>query len=114
MMKSCPGEIQLLSLKDTYPLPDSLSKFPGPLKGKGKKKDLLAWLKAHVVAVEQEGRPKGFIDVELAKRHDEKLLLLKVLHLLVEHDGRLEGAVPVDQAVHAVLSDGLSSGPQTS
>ena len=32
-------------LKEVFTLPEDFTKFPGPLKGKGKKKDVSMWLK---------------------------------------------------------------------
>lgn len=100
------GEVKFLNIKDMEPLPERLTKFPGPIKGKSKKKEVLAWLGAGIDTL-----AKDLPDVSLhqhlsleAKRSIERLLLWKLLRVFVEHDGHLEGNAAVDQAVRGILS----------
>jgi hypothetical protein len=100
-MKCSPGEIRVQSVKDVFPLPEDIARFPGPLRAKGKKKDLLAWLTKKVETLEHQlGEPalEHSVHQDEMKRFEDKALLLKLLLFLVENDGRLEG----DAAIAAV------------
>jgi hypothetical protein len=106
-LKAGGGEFKVRGASHIFSDPLSLPQFPGPLK-KGKKKELSAWLKAHVESLESKmqtlypaiGQPPNSYQVRLS----ERLLLWKVMALLVEHDGTLEGTPAVDEAVIALLS----------
>ncbi|KAI8943531.1 vesicle coat component [Plenodomus lindquistii] len=95
MMKCSPGEIQLHSVKDLFPLQEDIAKFPGPLKSKSKKKEVLVWLGRRIEALEmqlKEPTLEHSSTQDEIKRLEDRALLWKVLSTLVEHDGRLEGA----------------------
>lgn len=105
-MLRTPGEVRVRSMKEIEPLPDHLAKFPGPLRGKSKKKDALAWLAAGITAMEKE-LPDVSLSPQLsleAKRSIERLLLWKILRVFIEFDGHLEGSPAVDKAVREVLT----------
>ncbi len=105
MMKTSPGEVSLRSIKDVYPLDDYLCKFPGPLRAKGKKKDIVAWLNSSIDHIESKSAAADVGSrVVGPKRQDENLLLWKVLRVFVEQDGLLEGNPTVEKAVRLVLS----------
>ena len=94
MMKCSPGEVKIQSVKDLYPLAEDIAKFPGPLKAKGKKKEVSAWLAKKIAASESQLKDPGMehsISSDDMKRLEEKILLVKLLHFLVENDGRLDG-----------------------
>ncbi|KAH8712164.1 Sec23-binding domain of Sec16-domain-containing protein [Phaeosphaeriaceae sp. PMI808] len=94
MMKCSPGEIKIQSIKETFPLAEDIAKFPGPLKAKSKKKDVSIWLATKIEASEiqlKEPSLEHSLSSEDIKRLEEKALLLKLLHFLVENDGRLDG-----------------------
>ncbi|KAH7089566.1 COPII coat assembly protein SEC16 [Paraphoma chrysanthemicola] len=96
MMKCIPGEIKLQSIKDVLPLSEDLAKFPGPLKAKSKKKDVLSWLVQKTEVLDTQLKAPGLehsMSPEDSTRLEERSLLLKLLHFLVENDGRLEGDV---------------------
>lgn len=100
-----PGEVKVLHAKDVDPLPDRLAKFPGPLKGKSKKKETIAWLSSGIETLEKT-LPDVSFHPELspeAKRAMERLLLWKILRVFIEHDGALEGSPAVEKAVKEVL-----------
>ncbi|KAI0438558.1 Sec23-binding domain of Sec16-domain-containing protein [Xylaria telfairii] len=106
-----PGEVKVKHMKDIQPLEDRLSKFPGPLKGKSKKKDVSAWLTAGI-----DGLERTLLNVPFQqhvshedKREVERILLWKILRVLVENDGVLEGNPTVEKAVRDVISPGLES-----
>ena len=102
------GEVKLSSIKDLEPLQERLSKFPGPLKGKSKKKEVVAWLSAGIETLQKELPDLSFhseLSLE-AKRAIERLLLWKILRVFIEHDGVLEGNPAVVKAVRDVLSPG--------
>lgn len=106
MIVRSPGEIKITAIKDVQPLEERLAKFPGPLRGKSKKKETTAWLTAGIQELEK-GLPNLAFPGNLAhedKRAVERVLLWKILRIFVEHDGALEGNPTVDKAVRDVLS----------
>ncbi|PTB69553.1 SEC16 protein [Trichoderma citrinoviride] len=103
-----PGEVKVQNVKDIETLPDRLAKFPGPLKGKSKKKEVLTWLSAGIESLAKE-LPDVTFHPQLsheAKRTIERLLLWKILRVFVEYDGVLEGNPAAEKAVRDVLSPG--------
>ena len=106
-----PGEVKVKHMKDIQPLEERLAKFPGPLKGKSKKKEVLAWLTTGIDGFERT-LPNVSFQQQVShedKRAVERLLLWKVLRILVEHDGVLEGSPTVAKAVRDVISPGLET-----
>lgn len=102
------GPVIIHNVKETFPLNDRDAKFPGPLngKGKGKKKDVLAWLGGKIEDLERslEG---SLLDLafptELKKRAEEKVILWRMVRLLLEHDNVLEGKAGADAAARLIL-----------
>ncbi|KXJ93277.1 Sec23-binding domain of Sec16-domain-containing protein [Microdochium bolleyi] len=101
-----PGEVKMQNVKDIYPLEERLSKFPGPLKGRSKKKETIAWLTAAIEGLEQQRPNVGFqmSQSHEDKRAEERILLYKILKTFIENDGVLEGNASVDRAVREVIS----------
>ncbi|KAI5849612.1 Sec23-binding domain of Sec16-domain-containing protein [Morchella snyderi] len=101
MIKCSPGEVKVKNIRDILPLKEIEGKFPGPAwngsKNKGKKKEMLPWMTSRVEALESELGGQG-------KRAEEKILLWKVVRLLLEYDGVLEGNSEVEKAVRVVLT----------
>ncbi|KAL9471240.1 hypothetical protein ACSS6W_009181 [Trichoderma asperelloides] len=107
-MLRASGEVKVQNIKDIESLPDRLAKFPGPLKGKSKKKEVLAWLTSGIDGLEKE-LPEVSYHPQLsyeAKRTIERLLLWKILRIFIEHDGVLESNPAAEKAVRDVLSPG--------
>ncbi|KAK8247999.1 Sec23-binding domain of Sec16-domain-containing protein [Phyllosticta capitalensis] len=107
MVKCTAGEVRIQKANDICPLWDPIVKFPGPLKAKGKKKDIVNWLKQSIETMEKDYNSKifnGELPSDVRIRFEEKILLWKVLDIFVEHDGHLEGSDAVTQAVRKVLS----------
>lgn len=108
------GEVRVKSIKDIEQLDEHLAKFPGPLRGKSKKKDALLWLASGIEKLEKE-MPDVSLHQHLsleAKRSIERVILWKLLRVFVEFDGRLEGTTAVDTAVQQVLTPkDQASGP---
>lgn len=105
-IKCVAGEVKLRKLKDISSEVDSLLKFPGPLKSKNKKKDVLSWLSAKITLLEQHvssTRPAGPMDGGLDARASEKVLLWQIVRIMVENDGILAGNAAVDMAVRQVV-----------
>ncbi|KAF1980792.1 hypothetical protein K402DRAFT_365845 [Aulographum hederae CBS 113979] len=112
MIKCAPGEVKTQNIRSVIPLEDHIAKFPGPLK-KGKKKEVLAWLKTRIEAFEMQYREEsmnGFATPEEPKRMEEKILLWKVVSVLVENDGVLEGTPATQQVVRNILSTETTDG----
>lgn len=95
-MKVSAGEVTVKKIEEWIPLKDHVSKFPGPLKGKAKKKDVLTWLASSISGFENEAMSFP------SKNLEEKILLWKVMRILVEQDGNLDGPQAV-QSVSEIL-----------
>ncbi|KAK1984047.1 Sec23-binding domain of Sec16-domain-containing protein [Colletotrichum cereale] len=111
MIIRSPGEVHVKHVKDIQPLEERLAKFPGPLRGKSKKKETVAWLNAGIEALERE-MPEVSFQTQLSHEHKrtlERVLLWKILRVFVEHDGVLEGTAAVDKAVRDILAPGLTA-----
>ncbi|KAL1838254.1 hypothetical protein VTJ49DRAFT_2863 [Mycothermus thermophilus] len=111
-MVRAPGEVKIRNVKDIVPLEDRLAKFPGPLKGKSKKKETIAWLTSGIESLEQALPTTYGIHTQLShedKRATERVLLWKILRVFVEHDGVLEGNPAVEKAVRHILCPGLDA-----
>ncbi|KAI1391454.1 Sec23-binding domain of Sec16-domain-containing protein [Hypoxylon trugodes] len=111
MIVRSPGEVKVKHVKDIQPLEERLAKFPGPLKGKSKKKETVAWLTASIETLERSLPNVSFQQVvsHEDKRTIERLLLWKILRVFIENDGTLEGNPTVDKAVREVISPGLDA-----
>lgn len=106
MIVRSPGEVKVKTIKDVQPLEERLAKFPGPLRGKSKKKETIAWLTAGIQELEAS-LPNLAFSNDLShedKRAVERVLLWKILSIFIEHDGILEGNPSVEKAVRDVLS----------
>lgn len=110
MIKCSPGEVHVRPANDLIPLEDHVAKFPGPLRSKSKKKDILTWLANRVVTLESELLfvSQGTTLPDPRKRLEERVLLLKVLTALVEHDGVLEGNSNIEKLTRTILSPELA------
>ncbi|KZF21402.1 hypothetical protein L228DRAFT_262424 [Xylona heveae TC161] len=101
MIKCAPGEVTVRSAKDICPLPERFVKFPGPLKGKSKKKDVASWLTDVIKSFEEDGATDPVLSSSL--QYQEKVLLWKVLRSFIENDGLLEGNPAIESAVRKLL-----------
>lgn len=111
MLKCSPGEVKL-SIGKVFPLEEGIVTFPGPLKSKGKKKEVLDWLQRRVVQIEAS-RIQSLPSTTLPssqKRLEEKVLLWKTLQILVEHDGLTEGNPVAISAARSLLLPELGPG----
>jgi hypothetical protein len=109
MIVRSPGEIKVRNFKEIDPLQARITSFPGPLKGKSKKKEVLSWLSSGIEMLENSAaylKTAGNLSHE-DKRTEERILLWKILSVFIDHDGLLEGSPAVDKAVRAVLSPGI-------
>ena len=105
-IKPTVGEVSLKRVKDVTQLPGHLSSFPGPLRSKSKKKDLLTWLGIFIAKLEADA-PAVLPSQSLPdprKCHQEKLLLWKVVKSLVEYDGILDGNADALKSINQVLT----------
>lgn len=109
MIIRSPGVVKIRNIKDTDPLQERLTTFPGPLKGKSKKKDVISWLTSGIEMLEGSAsylRSVSNLSHE-DKRTEERILLWKILRVFIENDGTLEGTPTVEKAVRAVLSPSI-------
>lgn len=112
MIKCSPGEVKIIGSKNAVPLEESISSFPGPLKAKSKKKEILEWLQKRILQLQSIQIPNanGSTLPDPLKRHEEKCLLWKTLHVLVEHNGIIEGNLAAISAIRTILSPESSPG----
>lgn len=111
MIKCSPGEVKLQDGK-ILPLNDDLATFPGPLKSKSKKKEVIEWLQKQIQQLEFD-RNSSYDSGALPDpriRHEEKILLWKIVRVLVEHDGVVDGNPSAENAVRTILSPELTPG----
>ena len=111
LIKCSPGEVKLRTAK-ILSLDDKVASFPGPLKSKSKKKDVLDWLGK---SIQQLGQQYVSISPDQAledsrKRHEEKILLWKVLQVLVENDGVIDRNPTAVTSIRMTLSPELITG----
>ncbi|KAI0020270.1 Sec23-binding domain of Sec16-domain-containing protein [Xylariomycetidae sp. FL0641] len=106
-----PGEVHVKHVREIQPLEERLAKFPGPLKGKSKKKDTVAWLNAGIEGLERDLPNVSFQQYvsHEDKRAVERVLLWKMLRVMIENDGVLEGNPTVDNAVREIISPGVEA-----
>ncbi|KAE9981927.1 hypothetical protein BLS_006839 [Venturia inaequalis] len=106
VMQPTQLEIRTRNMSEVSPPSETFLKFPGPLK-KGKKKAILGWLKATTEAREAEHQRlsmHGELTSAAHQRSEEKLLLWKIMAILVENDGALDGTPVINEAVRKVIS----------
>ena len=105
-LKPTVGDVSIRTLRDFCPLPEHITSFPGPLRGKGKKKDVLIWLDNYVKVLEMSAPASSHPQVlpDPHKRHDERILLCRILRSMVEHDGNLDSSPQALLAVNVILA----------
>jgi len=91
-IKANSGDVKTRKLDSIFAPTEQVSKFPGPLKGKAKKKDVLTWLSTAIGSHQSEMMSNP------SKRLEEKLNLWKIVQVLVESDGNLESPQAVQKA----------------
>ncbi|EXJ79630.1 hypothetical protein A1O3_07909 [Capronia epimyces CBS 606.96] len=103
-IKASPGAVSTRSTKDILPHAELLNSFPGPLRSKSKKKELLTWMSNYISSLEASVPDAAPIQSppDLSRHHHEKTLLWKIIRVLVEHDGILDGAAL--KAVNPILA----------
>ena len=111
MIKCSPGEVKIQDGK-ILPLDEDVATFPGPLRSKSKKREVLDWLQRRIAHLESSG--VGQISSALLpdprKRHEEKLLLWKIVRILVEYDGVVDANASAENAIRSILSPELTVG----
>lgn len=105
MIKCSPGEVKFHAGM-VVPLDECVSSFPGPLKSKNKKKELLDWMQQRIskLADCEIIVANDSVKLDPRKRHGEKIILWKIIRILVEHDGVIEGNSGAISAVRCILS----------
>ena len=111
MIKFNPGEVKLQDGR-ILPFEEDIAIFPGPLKSKSKKKDVIEWMNRRISKLEDGARlSAGSPSLpDPNKRHEEKTLLWKIVRVSVENDGVLDGNPMADKAVRRILSPELMHG----
>jgi hypothetical protein len=108
MIKPAPGEPRIRQFKDIVPFDGDIVRYPGPLKTKSKKKDVVAWLSSRIAALENEGVPLSLqSEPDGFKRHEEKVVLWKLIRVLVENDGSLDKSADIQKSIQNIVSPGL-------
>lgn len=104
MIRCSPGEVKVVN--KALPVDQRAASFPGPLKSKGKKKEVLDWLSKSIEQLSQED-VQIFPDQpleDLGKRHEEKILLWQIIRVFVEYDGVIDGNIVAERAIRSILS----------
>lgn len=115
MIKCSPGEVRIQDGK-ILPLSEDVATFPGPLRSKGRKKDVLDWLQGRIAHLEVNGvgQVSSATLPDPRKRYDERTLLWKIVRVLVEHDGAVDGNTSAEKAIRSILSPELTVGDNAS
>ena len=115
MIMCSPGEVKVQDGK-ILPLAEDVATFPGPLRSKGKKKEILDWLQRRIFYLENSGvgETSSATLPDPRKRYGEKLLLWKIVRVLVEHDGAVDGNASAENTIRSMLSPELTVGDNAS
>lgn len=108
LIKCSPGEVRL-ELGKTFQA-EGVTTFPGPLRSKSKKKDVIDWLQKRIGQLEETPVPHS-LEPALPSpqtRHEEKILLWRILQLMVNSDGFIEGNSAAMIAARILLSPELA------
>lgn len=112
LIKCSPGEVKLQSAK-AMGLDDDIKDFPGPLRSKNKKKEVLEWLLHRIGQLE-----KMYIESpqlpelpDPRRRGEEKIVLFKIVRVFVEFDGVIEGKPLAEKEVRLILSPSMAERP---
>ena len=110
MIKCSPGEVKIQT-GPAYPPAGDFTSFPGPLKSKSKKKEVLDWLKRRTDQLEsmQSSIAHSSALPDPRKHHEENVVLWRVVHVLVEYDGSFSGNLAAERAMREILSPELAS-----
>ncbi|KAK5155501.1 vesicle coat component [Recurvomyces mirabilis] len=114
MLKCTSGDIKVRDASTvgmgSVLVDEQIAKFPGPLaaKSKGRKKEVSAWMKRRIEALEAEAQAVRFVprvagEEDVGRQAEEKVMLYKVLGLFVENDGVLEGNKKIEGEVRGIL-----------
>ncbi|KAI5803061.1 Sec23-binding domain of Sec16-domain-containing protein [Geopyxis carbonaria] len=105
--KCSPGEVKVRALSEIYPLAEEATKFPGPMwtgsksANKSKKKEAATYMDSRIEAFE-----KSLMDIydPTERREAEELCMLwKVVKIMVDNDGAVEGTPEINAAVRKIL-----------
>lgn len=115
MIRCSPGEVKIQDGK-ILPLDEDVATFPGPLRSKSKKKDVLDWLQGRIAHLEgiEVGEISSVSLPDPRRRHEEKMLLWKIVRVLVEHDGTVDANASAQNAIRSILSPELTVGDTAS
>ncbi|KAG8532034.1 uncharacterized protein KY384_003670 [Bacidia gigantensis] len=116
LIKCSPGEV-MIDQGTTFSLPESVKAFPGPLKAKAKKKEVIDWLHRKLRDMETNAFPPRIGEMTLldpTNNREERILLWKIMEIFVEYDGLIEGNALAEKAVRTLLSPELNDGDATS
>ncbi|KAL9625331.1 MAG: hypothetical protein Q9160_000394 [Pyrenula sp. 1 TL-2023] len=111
MIKPSGGSVKIESARGILSFVEIFSRFPGPLRSKAKKKDLLTWLSERIASFQYDF-PRRSEAQELPdprKRHEEKVILWKLVKVIVEFDGIIEGKPDALKAVGSIVSPELEA-----
>lgn len=111
-LRCLPGEPRVERARDIVADDARVVSFPGPLKSKAKKKDVLAWLSGMVESLDQEAQNVGhFLSGHDYLRAQEKVLLWRCVRAFIEFDGHLSGSPIVEDAIRQILSPSANDDP---
>lgn len=111
-IKCSPSEVKIQSAK-TLALDEPITSFPGPLKSKSKKKDILDWLSQRIAQFNDEYMQISHSAAlpDRRTRQEEKIILWRIIQVFVEYDGLIEGKASAEKAITLILSSSMAEGP---
>ena len=101
-LKCSGGDIKLHKIKDFMPADGNFTSFPGPLKSKSKKKEIMSWLTGRIENLQREQSTSQMLSMDA--RIGERIILWRVVQILVEHDGVLTGNPAINMEIRQALS----------
>ena len=111
-IKCSPGGVKVRPLKNLISLSETINSFPGPVwtgtksMNKAKKKEVITYMDSRI-----EGFDRTLMDIyDPTERRaaEEKCMLWKIVRIMIEHDGHIEGTPEIDATVRGVLTPDIA------
>lgn len=112
MLSCVAGQPKVRKAQDIMQRDNDFTTFPGPLKAKNRKKDVMTWLETKISRLRHEILSDSMsINDEIASQlcRQEKVVLWQTTRLLVEHDGIIAGNQKLATAIAGILLEDLPS-----
>jgi hypothetical protein len=106
VIKSFPGDVKIRPVKEILPLPIDYDKFPGPIwtgsKSSNKiKKETISYMDSRIECFERT--LMDIYDPTERRAAQEKCMLWKIVRIMIENNGVVEGTSEIETVVRKVL-----------